>query len=287
MIKISKGGMYVKYMTFNRSCSYAGIANLLEEHNIHYEDYEIVQALSIPYLFQYLPKEDRYVAGPMIQSYPWFNYFLNSLGFDLVEEWFNPEGVITNLNEGNKRYMFSLKINPDSNLGHAVLFEGKENESYRFLNLKRKNSIEPDYYVFSEQEVINRLAPNVLMGYLVKIEKPIPFDLADDLKISLKNLDNYQKALNKFCSKQQDVPTLIETRDTLFAPLMLDFFSMMEIIGEIELVNDIELLRTNYMNLMKENRPLLLANELPWEDLNNIISRYRKVIQNYYYNYIS
>lgn len=279
--------MYVKYMTFNRSCSYAGIANLLEEYNIHYEDYEIAKALSLPYLFQYRANENRYVAGPMIQSYPWFNYFLNSLGFDLVEERFNPEEVMSNLNEGNKRYMLALKINPNNNLRHAVLFEEKENESYRFLNPKRRNSIEPDYYVFTEQEVINRLAPNVLMGYLVKIEKPIPFDLADDLKISLQNLDNYQKVLNKFCSEEQDVPTLVETRDTLFAPLMLDVFSMMEIIGEIELVNDIELLRTNYMNLMKENRPLLLTDELPWEDLNNIISRYRKVIQNYYYNYIS
>ena len=41
---------------------------------------------------------------------------------------------------------------------------------------------------------------------------------------------------------------------------------MMEIIGEMDLVNDIKLIRTNYMNLMKENRPLLLTEELPWED---------------------
>lgn len=277
----------MKYMTFNRSCSYAAIANLLEEHDIHYEDYEIAKALSIPYLFQYRLQENRYVAGPMIQSYPWFNYFLNSLGFDLVEEWFNPEGVMANLNEGNKRYMFSLKINPNSNLRHAVLFEGKENESYRFLNPKRKDSIEPDYYVFNEEEVIEKLIPNVLMGYLVKIEKPIPFDLSNDLKSSLQNLDNYQEILFEFCSKEQDVSALIEARDTLFAPLMLDVLSMMEIIGEKDLANDIKTIRTNYMKLMKENRALLLVEELPMEDLKGIISRYKNIIQNYYYNYIA
>lgn len=277
----------MKYMTFNRSCSYAAIANLLEEHDIHYEDYEIAKALSIPYLFQYRLQENRYVAGPMIQSYPWFNYFLNSLGFDLVEEWFTPEGVMANLNEGNKRYMFSLKINPNSNLRHAVLFEGKENESYRFLNPKRKDSIEPDYYVFNEEEVIEKLIPNVLMGYLVKIEKPIPFDLSNDLKSSLQNLDNYQEILFEFCSKEQDVSALIEARDTLFAPLMLDVLSMMEIIGEKDLANDIKTIRTNYMKLMKENRALLLAEELPMEDLKGIISRYKNIIQNYYYNYIA
>lgn len=287
VLKIIWGESLMKYMTFNRSCSYAAIANLLEEHDIHYEDYEIAKALSIPYLFQYRLQENRYVAGPMIQSYPWFNYFLNSLGFDLVEEWFTPEGVMANLNEGNKRYMFSLKINPNSNLRHAVLFEGKENESYRFLNPKRKDSIEPDYYVFNEEEVIEKLIPNVLMGYLVKIEKPIPFDLSNDLKSSLQNLDNYQEILFEFCSKEQDVSALIEARDTLFAPLMLDVLSMMEIIGEKDLANDIKTIRTNYMKLMKENRALLLAEELPMEDLKGIISRYKNIIQNYYYNYIA
>lgn len=275
----------MKYMTFNRSCSYTAIANLLEEHDIHYEDYEIVKALSIPYLFQYHPQENRYVAGPMIQSYPWFNYFLNSLGFDLVEEWFTPEGVMANLNKGNKRYIFSLKINPNSNLRHAVLFEGKENESYRFLNPKRKDSIEPDYYIFNEEEVIEKLIPNVLMGYLVKIEKPIPFDLSNDLKSSLQNLDNYLEVLTEFCSKKQDVAALIEARDTLFAPLMLDILSMMEIIGEKDLVNDIKQIRTNYMKLMKENHPLLLREELAWEDLNHIISRYRHILEDYHQKY--
>ena len=46
-------------MTFIRSCSYARIANLLEEHDIHYEDYEITKALSIPYLFHYRSQENR------------------------------------------------------------------------------------------------------------------------------------------------------------------------------------------------------------------------------------
>lgn len=68
---------------------------------------------------------------------------------------------------------------------------------------------------------------------------------------------------------------------------MLDVLSMMEIIGEKDLANDIKTIRTNYMRLMKENRALLLAEELPMEDLKGIISRYQNIIQNYYYNYIA
>lgn len=276
----------MKYMTFNRSCSYAAIANLLEEYNIHYEDYEIVKALSIPYLFHYDLEEDRYLAGPMLQSYPWFNYFLNSLGFDFVEEWFNPKEMMDKLKEGNKRYLVSLKINPNQSLGHAVLFVGKEQNSYRFLNPKRKESSEPDYYVFNENEVIEKLKSNNLMGYLIPIQKPIPFNVSKYLKASLQNLDHYQGRLIEFCSKEQDVSALIESRDTLFAPVMLDVLSMMEIIEEKDLAHDIKLVRTHYLNLMRENRALVLAEELGLEDIRGIILRYQNVIQNYYHNYI-
>lgn len=30
----------MKYMTFNRSCSYAGLANFLEDYSINFEDFE-------------------------------------------------------------------------------------------------------------------------------------------------------------------------------------------------------------------------------------------------------
>lgn len=276
----------MKYMTFNRSCAYAGVANLLEKYGLHYEDYEIVKELSIPYLFYYNQEESRYLAGPMLQGAPWFNYFLNSLGLDLIEEILKPEDVLANLDKNNQPSMCSLNLNPNHHLNHAVLFEGKEDEGYRFLNMKRENSTEPDYYLFKREELIEKLSSNSRMCYLVPIETVISFDLSEDLKLSLQNLNHYEDLLNEFCSKEQEVTALIASRDCLFAPLMLDVLSMMEIIGEKELVQAITTIRTNYMKLMKENRPLLLTKELPMEDLNRIIEKYKSIIQNYYDNYI-
>jgi len=152
-------------MTFNRSCSYAGIANLLEDYNIHYEDHEIAKALSIPYLFLREPKSNNYAAGAMIQFKPWFNYFLNSLSLDLIEDYFVPEAAINEFDKNKKRFMLGIitKNNNDSKPDHTVVFAGKENEKYKFLNPKRKDSIEPDYFIFNREELVEKLPQNILM----------------------------------------------------------------------------------------------------------------------------
>jgi hypothetical protein len=272
-------------MTFNRSCSYAGIANLLEEYDVHYEDYEIAKALSIPYLFLYLQEEDCYVAGAMIQSQPWFNYFANSLGFDYIVEPFDPQSAIKYFDKNERRSMLGIILGTDSNSKHAVIFEGREDEKYRFLNPRRKDSIEPDYYVFNKDDLFKKLPPNFIMGYLVKNQKPVPFDISDQLTSSLQNIDKYHNELVEFCSKEQDIKTLIEKKDTLFAPLLLDVLAMMDIIGETALANDIKRIQTKYLNAMKQNRGLLLTEYISFEDLSDIISKYKKIILDYISKY--
>jgi hypothetical protein len=275
----------MKYMTFNRSCSFAGIANLLEEYDLHYEDYEIIKALSIPYMFLYLQQEDCYVAGAMIQSQAWFNYFLNTLGFDFIEEYINPQAALKYFDKNRKRYMLGIVINANSNSKHAVVFEGMENEKYRFLNPKRKNSIEPDYYVFNRDELYEKLPPNFHIGYLSRNQKIVPFDATDQLLNSLNNIDQYQNKVIKFCSKKQDIKTLIKERDTLFAPLLLDVLAMMELIGETALANDIKDIRNNFMKAMKETQAVFLADYITPEFLDDIILRYKKIILNYMEKY--
>jgi hypothetical protein len=272
-------------MTFNRSCSYAGFANLLEKYDIYYEDYEIAKVLSIPYLFLYLQEEDCYKAGAMIQSHQWFNYFSNSVGFDYVEEWHNPQSTIEYFDKNGRSCMLGIIIKTDSNSKHAVIFEDKENEKYRFLNPKRKDSIEQDYYVFNKDELIKKLPPNIVMGYLVKNQKIVPFNITDKLVCSVNNIENYKNKMIEFCSKKQDIKTLIETRDILFSPLLIDVLAMMELIGEASLAIDIKNIRDKYMKAMKETQEVLLTDYIIPEYLNDIILRYKKVISDYIVKY--
>ena len=40
----------MKYMTFNSSCAYAGLANMLEKKGIDVEDYEIALEMKLPFM---------------------------------------------------------------------------------------------------------------------------------------------------------------------------------------------------------------------------------------------
>ena len=56
----------MKYMHFNSSCSYAGLANLLYSDGIDTEDFVIALAIDLAYL---LVKDGAfYLAGTMLQS---------------------------------------------------------------------------------------------------------------------------------------------------------------------------------------------------------------------------
>ena len=65
----------MKYMTFNSSCSYAGLANLLSFYGIDTEDRKIALDMDLPFLFDC--KDGYYSSGPMLQGGKWFNLYLS------------------------------------------------------------------------------------------------------------------------------------------------------------------------------------------------------------------
>jgi len=272
----------MKYMTFNRSCSYAGIANLLEEYDIHYEDHEIAKALSLPYLFLIDPKNNCYVAGAMIQFKPWFNYFLNSISMDLIEKEFDPEAALSEFDLNKKRYMVGINsANDNLNSNHAVVFTGKFHGKYKFLNPKRENSEEPDYFEFDKEELLEKLPSNFIMGHLNIIKKAVPFDISNHLRYSLKNIDNYRNILINYCSEEQDVNSLKISKENLFAPMFLDVLAMMELIGETSLAFEIKNIRSNYINAINKKQKIKLSEYISLKYLDNIISKYKTIISNY------
>lgn len=72
-----------KYMTFNSSCSYAGLANMLLRYGVDTQDREIARDMKLPFLFAC--EEDEYRAGPMLQGAQWFNLYLHPRGLEMRE----------------------------------------------------------------------------------------------------------------------------------------------------------------------------------------------------------
>ena len=78
----------MKYMHFLSSCSYAGLANLLEDVGIDTEDVSIAVSICLPWLLgreENKGKIGKYSAGAMLQGKEWFDLYLKPLGWRFAE----------------------------------------------------------------------------------------------------------------------------------------------------------------------------------------------------------
>lgn len=265
----------MKYMTFNNSCSYAGVANMLEDFNINIEDYELAIEMKVPFIFKYDEKWGRYISGAMLQEHKYFNYYLQKLGLSFIENQFNKEDALIFLHNLNNKLMLGLNINRM----HAVIYCGIENGKYIFLNNRRKDSNEPKYYKYDLSELREKMNQNVVIGYIEKGIGNLGFDIKEEMENSILCLEKYRSEVENFCTKGQDVNSLKCAMDSLFRALFLDVYSMMDILGETELVKLIAKVRADYLKAMNLNKTLNLSEYISLRELNKIIDEYRERIK--------
>ena len=129
----------MKYMHFNSSCPYAGLANMLERMGHDTEDFQIAIDMNLPLLLHYDEKTGYYQAGASLQSARWFDLYLNPRGYRYVEAACDKGDVLSLLKPGT---MLGIQVSAQSR--HAVVFLGETNSVYSFLNNKWENAPEPD-----------------------------------------------------------------------------------------------------------------------------------------------
>jgi hypothetical protein len=271
--------LFIKYQSFNRSCAYAGLANMLLDLSVDTEDFKIVKAASIPYIFQFNEKQGRFVAGAMIQEKKWFDYYLNSIGLEFKEREIGIEEALNFFDVVSHKCMVGLKI---GNTGkHAAIFNGIEKFQYKFLNNKRKESLEPDYYWYDSKALLMKLEDKTSISWIEKKENCFSMNIDHELDLSLECLENYRNKVKEFCFEEQDFITLEKAKGCLFEALFLDVFSMMEIVNNTEIVNEIKKIRNDYIQIMKLKTSTVLSRHLSIEHLDNVIIKYMKVIEAY------
>lgn len=137
----------MKYMTFNSSCSYAGVANMLEQHGVDSDDRSIAMGIKLPYLFSH--EDGVYMAGPMLQSADWFNLYLNPIGFNMVEKEVLAEQVPAYLMQ-QKTAMLGLQV--DESGKHAVVYTGQQDGKLGdYLNFNELDNAVGEYIRLIEQ----------------------------------------------------------------------------------------------------------------------------------------
>lgn len=262
----------MKYMTFNSSCSYAGLANLLSHYGIDTEDRAIALQMGLPYLFAY--EDGQYLSGPMLQGAQWFNLYLHPRGLTLTEHHLSREEVCPYL-QANPPAMLGLRVTPTSK--HAVIYTGSREGEYHFLNNKHQTSPEPETLHLTESDLLSRLDETVTIGILEKI-KPIPVNLQPYLEKSLTTLHSLQSELTAFCSREQPPAAQQQAMETLFRPILLDGVTMLELLEEEQLASSLRTVRTQFIKAVKESRPAVLSSRLNMSLLTTVMTEYAQLI---------
>ena len=260
----------MKYMTFNSSCSYAGLANLLSHYGIDTEDRTIALKMDLPYLFAY--EDGQYLSGPMLQGAKWFNIYLHPIGFTFTEHQLSREGAGPYL-RAHSPAMLGLHVTPKSK--HAVICTGSREGKYDFLNNKHQTSPAPETLHLTESELLSRLDETVTIGVLKRTE-PVTVNLRPYLEQSLNTIRSLQSELTAFCSREQSLTARQQAMETLFRPILLDGVTMLELLEEERLASSLRTVRTQFMNTVKEAR--ILSSHLDMSLLTNAITEYSQLI---------
>lgn len=233
-------------MTFNSSCSYAGVANMLEQYGVDATDCSIAMSMKLPYLFSC--KDGVYMAGPMLQSAEWFNLFLHPIGFEMIEKEI-PAAQVPEYLKRQRTAMLGLQAGENGK--HAVVYIGTQDGRLTFLNNKWEHDPAPAQITLTEAELLNRIGSSAMVATLIQID-PKPGDLHRYMGESIPTVQKNLAEIKDVCSVQKTVGELRSMLNTLFRPFLLDGITMLGFIGETELANKFSHIQQTFLNALRQ-----------------------------------
>lgn len=265
----------MKYMHFNSSCSFAGLANLLYFEGIDTEDFVIALAIDLAY---FLGKDGAsYLAGTMLQSKEIFDIYLNVLGYEFIEENYDKDNVLKILEAADRNYMLGVNIAPGNK--HAIIFHEYKNNRYRFINNKYDDSDEPDEFTWTAEELKKRLDDETYLAHLKKCDAK-DFDIEEPLLKSIENLRALKKDIINFSKREITKQELRESMNTLFRAALLDLETMFLLIKEEKLMKRTKKLQKEYIALIKKGKDsLVLEEEMKISSLVDVLNEWERLMK--------
>lgn len=263
----------MKYMHFNSSCSYAGLANILAMMEYDTEDYQIASDMSLPYLLNYEEELGCYQSGPMLQSAEWFNLYLEPRGFSYTEQWIEKNNLPDNLCPG---MMLGIQVTPHSK--HAVVFLEKKKDCFFFLNNKYQNSEEEELFSLSEEELLERLPNFIITGKIERCEAK-KIDMIPLFQKSISNWERLRKEVQEFVSEVQTPQSMKISMNRLFRPLLLDGITMMQLLDKEKQVEKLQDLQKKYLAVVREERKVRLAEEFDCTAFDDVVDEFIGLIR--------
>ncbi len=265
----------LKYMTFNSSCSYAGVANMLEQYGVDTNDRAIAMAIKLPYLFAY--ENGVYMAGPMLQGAEWFNLYLNPIGFEMIEAEI-PAAQVTEYLSHQKTAMLGLPI--DGSGKHAVVYIGNKDGKLIFLNNKWEHTDAPEQILLTDAELMAQIGASAVIASLSPVS-PREVVLRDRLIRSVKVIRQNLAEIRELCSNQETVGTLRSKVNTLFRPLLLDGITMLNLLGMTDLAQRFIEVQRQFLSVIRKESSVtvMLGDCICMDTLTAAAEEYIRIIQ--------
>lgn len=257
----------MKYMHFNSSCAYAGLANLLLLHGIDTEDAEIALEMQLPYLFA--REGSVFLAGPMLQTGEWFDLYLRPRGLRWQEERV-PEARLCAVLAESGPCMLGLH-------GHAVVFRGMEQGRFSFWNNKWEQTPEPERLLLDSDELLAGAAKTVSLGRIVS-GLAGNGTTAAHLRQSAAVLRDLGNELTQFCETPHTAEECREAMNPLFRPILLDAVTMLGLLGEQALQSSLAVVQRAYLQALRAPTGRLLAETLPMDALHDAMGQQERLI---------
>lgn len=263
----------MKYMTFNLSCAFAGVANMLLQLGVDVEDRQIALGMNLPYLFDL--QDGVYSAGPMLQTADWFNLYLNTLGYAMTETAVRKADIPDYLSQCGTA-MLGLPISPKEK--HAVVFSGMEGEKFQFINNKWQHTDAPEKLSFSKEDLAERLE-NTVMVATIKEAAVSSHDFGQLFFRSCQVLEQNKIDIQAFCSTSKTKGERIGAMNSLFRATLLDGITMLELIGQEEIAEQFRQIQRPFLKAIREEKPVILGEQLNLQAWLAAIDRYIALIK--------
>ena len=186
--------------------------------------------MKLPFLFAY--EEDEYRAGPMLQGAQWFNLYLHPRGLEMRETEVPAQSVAAYL---RRQRTAMLGIRGIENGKHAVVYIGNKQEKLLFLNNKWERADAPTQLLLTEQALLSYLDDKVIIATLAPVA-PCTEDIISRMRHSITVLQQNAREICMLCQEKMSVAVLRSRMDSLFRALLLDGITMLNLLGESDLV---------------------------------------------------
>ncbi len=266
----------MKYMTFNSSCAFAGVANMLAVCGIDKEDWEIALGMQLPYLFE--KEHNVYLGGPMLQSAKWFNLYLPSIGFSMTEKKLSRKEVPSYLST-QKTAMIGVSLALQEK--HAIIYQGRRGEQFLFWNNKWQNSDDPNQFCWTADELIRRLDQDVMVAGLRSVPVvAITNSIFQPLyQHSCQVLAELKEELRTFCETKRSQNEIGAALNTLFRPILLDGITMLELLQRWDLTEPLRSVQKELLKACHMEGKVLLSEWIDMGQLMEGIDAYIALIQ--------